>query len=215
MLHQQVRPIAFRCECCMGRVTVRTEVRDGELVCPRCGKTCPILDGVVVLGEPPEMDTYPDQAYALLARVESKHFWFKQRDRLIVSTLREALGPLGGSRCVKLDAGRASSWPRSSALACSHAAWTCIFAGCASRANAPFVVQQRNLPFGSQFDVVMLCDVIEHTSDDIGLGREGSNALDPAGLVLVPVPPRPRLRTAIDEAAGHKRRYTRDTLPAR
>ena len=60
-----------------------------------------------------------------------------------------------------------------------------------------------------QFDVVTLCDVIEHTSDDVTLLRNASQSLRLGGMLLVTVPAQPHLWTVVDAASGHKRRYGR------
>ncbi len=58
----------------------------------------------------------------------------------------------------------------------------------------------------------MLCDVIEHTADDGAVIREASRALAPGGAIVITVPAGPGLWTPLDEASGHKRRYTKQTL---
>lgn len=60
----------------------------------------------------------------------------------------------------------------------------------------------------SAFDLVTCLDVLEHVDDDVGLLRELVVALRPDGLLVVSVPLRPDLFCAVDEIAGHVRRYT-------
>lgn len=69
-----------------------------------------------------------------------------------------------------------------------------------------------SVPFERQFDVVLLCDVIEHTVDDSDVLRRASEALKEDGLLLVTVPAHQWLWTSLDDISGHKRRYTRATL---
>jgi SAM-dependent methyltransferase len=68
------------------------------------------------------------------------------------------------------------------------------------------------LPFFQDFDVVLLCDVIEHVDDDVGVLVEAGRVLRPGGSVVVTVPAGPDLWTRYDEVTGHKRRYTHDGL---
>jgi SAM-dependent methyltransferase len=68
------------------------------------------------------------------------------------------------------------------------------------------------VPFAGQFDVVALCDVIEHAPDDVAVLRQASRALRAGGVLVVTVPAYQQLWTAIDDISGHKRRYTRQAL---
>src|SRR5204862_5299850 len=68
------------------------------------------------------------------------------------------------------------------------------------------------LPFERQFDVALLCDVIEHLDDDVGALREAAQALRPGGVLLVTVPAHAWLWSTLDDVSGHKRRYARRTL---
>ena len=61
------------------------------------------------------------------------------------------------------------------------------------------------LPGG--FDAAGAFDVLEHVPDDIGLARRLAAAVRPGGLVAVTVPAFERLWGAMDETAGHVRRY--------
>ena len=60
-----------------------------------------------------------------------------------------------------------------------------------------------------RYATILLLDVIEHLSDDVAALRNARAACD---RVLVTVPAFPVLWSAWDEAADHKRRYTRATL---
>jgi 2-polyprenyl-3-methyl-5-hydroxy-6-metoxy-1,4-benzoquinol methylase len=67
-------------------------------------------------------------------------------------------------------------------------------------------------PFADrQFDVICLLDVLEHT-EPRALLAETARLLTPGGLLLLSVPAFPSLWSAIDTAAGHRCRYTRETL---
>jgi len=62
------------------------------------------------------------------------------------------------------------------------------------------------------YDAVFLLDVIEHIQDDTSFLVAASRHLRPGGLLVVNVPASTLLFSDYDTAAGHVRRYTRDSL---
>jgi 2-polyprenyl-3-methyl-5-hydroxy-6-metoxy-1,4-benzoquinol methylase len=75
-------------------------------------------------------------------------------------------------------------------------------------------VEEQSESFVDSYDVVTLCDVIEHIDDTRPFVEAVSRHLKPGGLLLVSVPALPGLYSPYDEAAGHVRRYTTKTLAA-
>ena len=73
------------------------------------------------------------------------------------------------------------------------------------------VLEERE-PFVDSYDLVTLCDVLEHVSDTGALLAATVRHLKPGGVLLVNVPAIPALPGSYDEAVGHLRRYTRETL---
>jgi len=68
------------------------------------------------------------------------------------------------------------------------------------------------LPFASScLDAVFILDVLEHVDDRAAL-VEVRRVLRPFGQVILTVPAFPQLWSYRDEAAGHRRRYTRAQL---
>jgi SAM-dependent methyltransferase len=73
----------------------------------------------------------------------------------------------------------------------------------------------RSLPFDTHAaDLVVAFDVLEHIDEDTQALTEIGRVLRPGGHLLVAVPADMRLWSAHDEAVGHVRRYTRDSLTA-
>lgn len=62
------------------------------------------------------------------------------------------------------------------------------------------------------FDTVVMVNVLEHISDDIGTMALVRSLLRPHGRVVVFVPALPRLFGSYDEKVGHVRRYTKRSL---
>ncbi len=65
-----------------------------------------------------------------------------------------------------------------------------------------------------RFDSIVLSNVMEHIPDDAGAVRRFAQILAPKGKLLILVPALPQIFGALDEAVGHYRRYTPDTLRA-
>lgn len=63
-------------------------------------------------------------------------------------------------------------------------------------------------------DTVMLSNVLEHIADDAAAVRRFRSVLSVGGRLVILVPALPALYGSIDEAIGHFRRYTPDTLRA-
>jgi SAM-dependent methyltransferase len=63
-----------------------------------------------------------------------------------------------------------------------------------------------------RLDTVMLSNVLEHIEDDAAAVRRFQSVLPEGGRLVILVPALPALYGAIDEAIGHYRRYTPETL---
>ena len=64
----------------------------------------------------------------------------------------------------------------------------------------------------SEFDTIVLLDVLEHVEDDIDFLRSLRRALRPDGTLVVKVPSGDCLYGTMDGAIGHYRRYSKKTL---
>lgn len=184
--------------------------------CEGCRQVYAVRNGIVILGEAANPQDYPAEIYDLLASVETRHFWFKGRNRMILAALREALGDLAGHSALELGCGTGivlSALEREGMQVVGvdmhlegllHARKR--VRGCLVQSGGPEV------SFATGFDSVLLCDVIEHISDDVSALRQASLSLAGGGALLVTVPADSTLWTPVDTASGHKRRYSRETL---
>lgn len=207
---------SFLCGKCDNPVPLAPRPTDEPVDCPSCGHTYFWDDGILLLDSSAHRNDYPDDAYTLLAEVEPRHFWFSGRNRLILSTMREVIGPLEG-RCV-LDVGCGTGFvlaalERAGMVGCGIDMHIAGLRYARERTQALLLCgTATGVPFDAQFDVVTLCDVIEHTLDDEAPLRAASQALKDDGVLIVTVPAHPSLWTPVDEAWGHKRRYTKEGL---
>lgn len=68
------------------------------------------------------------------------------------------------------------------------------------------------VPATSQFDTVLCFEVLEHIEDDVGALVSWGSRLSDNGRLFISVPAHPSRYGVLDEAAGHLRRYSRDSL---
>ena len=69
------------------------------------------------------------------------------------------------------------------------------------------------LPYAERsFDLVVMCDVLEHIEDDVGTMHRVLRLLKPGGMVVMTVPALRWLWSAHDVQHHHKRRYHRGQL---
>jgi len=158
--------------------------------------------------------------FAELAQVESRNFWFRARNRLIVWALgrhfpaaRSFLEIGCGTGFVL--AGIAAARPELALAASDVHSEGLAFAARRVPGARFFQADARRLDFHGEFDVVGAFDVLEHVTEDEEVLRAMRRALRPGGGVLITVPQHPALWSVQDEHAGHRRRYTRAELAAK
>lgn len=153
---------------------------------------------------------------AQLGRIEREHFWFTARRRLVLQLLT-TYAP--GKQEPILDVG------------CGTGFFLRVLANQgyhmvgldqrpegldAIRTQLPGALLMQgdatDLPFAAgDFGAVLLLDVLEHTEDQRALA-EAARVLKPGGVAIIAVPAVPGLWSYRDQAAGHRRRYTRQSL---
>ena len=63
-----------------------------------------------------------------------------------------------------------------------------------------------------QFDTVICLNVLEHVPDPVGALQRMAGALEPGGRLVLYVPVGPKLYSSLDEALGHRCRYSAESL---
>ena len=151
-----------------------------------------------------------------ITRMERNHFWFAARRRLVESLLRRSapspgqsvldLGVGGGLFCQQL----AKSGFRMTAIDFLPAGLRRLH----HEAPAVKLVQSSAESLGlrdASFDAALALDVLEHI-DDHAATAELFRVLRPGGCLIITVPAFPALWSFRDTAAGHRRRYRRQSL---
>jgi SAM-dependent methyltransferase len=153
-----------------------------------------------------------------LPEVEPRSFWFRARNRLIVSALRRhfaaarSLLEVGCGTGFVL-AGLRDAFPDWRLVGSELFPEGLAYARERLGSGVELVeLDAREMPYEREFDVVGAFDVIEHIRDDVDVLRGMRRALVEGGGLLVMVPQHPRLWSEADELAHHVRRYTRREL---
>lgn len=157
--------------------------------------------------------------FATHARLETRHWWFVARRRILLDLIAQAVPPgsgivdLGcgtgtldavlverGHRVVGLD-------PSPDALDLAQAAHPTVrFRVAADPGDAADDL--------AAADLLLLLDVLEHVDDDRGFLERAVAPLRPGARILITVPAKMTLWGPQDDAVGHRRRYESDTLAA-
>jgi 2-polyprenyl-3-methyl-5-hydroxy-6-metoxy-1,4-benzoquinol methylase len=204
------------CRACRAPIPRALSAVSTPLECASCGRVYPAVEGIILLEEAPNQADYDEQFYSLLAQTEPKHFWFRGRRKTILRALREALGELSGLSVLDVGCGTGFVLQGMVDAGMKCAGIDMFMEGlrhARRRSDALLICNAAGeIPFDEQFDVVTLCDVIEHVDDDRELIMRSAGAAKPGGLILITVPAQQSLWSDADEAWGHKRRYSRESL---
>jgi SAM-dependent methyltransferase len=161
---------------------------------------------------------YDAGLYEAIARAEPESFWFRARNRLIVSVVARHFPDARSLLEVGCGTGFVLAGLREAFPAMRLVGSELLAEGLElARGRLPGDVElvqldAAEMPFEAEFDVVGAFDVLEHVEDDeralAGMRRAVPNG---GGLVLL-VPQHPRLWSEMDLVARHARRYTRGKL---
>ena len=158
--------------------------------------------------------TFDPDHFARLAAIEERHAWFRARRELIGRLAAELTRDLpDGFRVLEVGCGTGSVLQELEAV-CERGqvVGMDLFAEglrfARQRVACPLVVGDANdPPFGAEFDLVGLFDVLEHLPDDGHVLQRMRGLLRPGGALLLTVPADPSLWSYFDEDAHHLRRY--------
>ncbi len=172
--------------------------------------------------EVPEAGGYDPAIFDQLARIEDRHFWFRARNYLIQALVRRISSSLKPCNLVLEVGCGTGNVLRALEGACSNCTliglelWFEGLKYARSRSRASLVqADVRHLPFGKQFDLVGMFDVLEHINEDAETLKAVHSALRPGGKLVLTVPAHQALWSYFDEAAHHCRRYSADGIRQR
>jgi SAM-dependent methyltransferase len=187
--------------------------------CPSCRAAPVEQDGFLCFAPDlsQENDGFRADFFSELAVREAAHFWFRSRNRLLVWALHKYfpeahnLLEIGCGTAFVLGALR-QAFPKLQLAGSEIYCQALQFA----RTRVPDVplyqMDARRIPFVEEFEVVAAFDVLEHVEADADVLRQMFRACRIGGGVIITVPQHPRLWSAVDQYAFHRRRYTRGEL---
>lgn len=189
--------------------------------CPACGhEPLRSTEGIISFVQPEDGDGFRPEFFQDLAALETGHFWFQGRNRLISHALSQFF-PQARSF---LEIGCGTGYVLAE-LARSFPVMQ-LYGGEYFSAGLPFAaarvpganlcqVDAREIPFVDEFDVIGAFDVLEHIEEDEAALASISRALRPGGGIILTVPQHRWLWSSTDDYACHVRRYERQELLAK
>jgi SAM-dependent methyltransferase len=185
-----------------------------DFFCPKCEYRPKMVDGFFAFA--PELatdnDGYEVSLYSQLARLESKNFWFRSRNRLIFWALRHYFP--NSKKFLEIGCGTGfvlsgieKEFPNLQSYGSEIFVEGLHFAS--QRLSRTKLIQMdgSKIPFYAEFDVIGCFDVLEHIDNDREVIAAMYRAINKHGGILLTVPQHPWLWSQSDEVAHHVRRY--------
>jgi len=166
------------------------------------------------LSRPTANRSYDPIYFAPLFAIEDRHFWFRARNRVISTLVKQITTDLASSYWV-LEVGcgtgnvlRVLEQTCPGGVVVGMDLFTEGLQYARQRTSCLLVQGDMHMPpFGRRFDLIGLFDLLEHLPDDIQVLRDLYAMLAPGGRLLLTVPAHPSLWSYFDGASHHCRRY--------
>ena len=164
---------------------------------------------------------YDPKYFSATFAAEQRHFWFRYRSDVIGAAARRAWAERPGrprARVLEVGCGTGSLLPvlQQSCAGAAVVGMELFAEGlqfARHRTSAGLVCGRiEALPFGGTFALIGLFDVLEHIPDDVAALIHLREHLDGDGTLLLTVPAHQALWSPFDEASGHVRRYSEESL---
>jgi len=158
--------------------------------------------------------SYDPTYFGPLFAIEDRHFWFRARNRVIATLVSQiTAGLASGYRVLEVGCGTGNVLRvLEQGCPCGMVLGMDLFVEglqyARRRTHCPLVQGDiHRPPFGAQFDLIGLFDLLEHLPDDMQVLRNLHAILAREGVLLLTVPAHPSLWSYFDEASRHCRRY--------
>jgi SAM-dependent methyltransferase len=157
------------------------------------------------------------KVYEQMAKLDSQHWWFTARRRILDGVIERIVQPPKDARILELGAGTGHNLAMLSRFGHVEASELDPVARELASERLGRPVLEAALPDLSMFpagsyDMVALLDVLEHVPDDKASLRAIHDLLKPGAALLLTVPINPWMWSAHDVAHHHHRRYRKDEI---
>lgn len=182
--------------------------------CPACKNIFLIEDEVAICSKNQSLksDGFEEGFFSRLYKTESNFFWFKARNKLILSMMQKYFS----QKLTFMEVGCGTGFVLS-AIEKQFSDWI-IYGSEIYLAGLQFAKKRvikssliqmdaTNIPFKEEFDLIGSFDVLEHIEDDMTVLKQFNKALKPRGHVILTVPNHKFLWSKTDEFSHHFRRY--------
>jgi SAM-dependent methyltransferase len=157
-----------------------------------------------------------DPGYAAhYRRLYEQHWWWRARERIILTHLERLTPPGGFGPILDVGCGDGLFLEKLTALGDPEGVEEdASLVTAAGRARGPIHVGPFDASFrpGRRYALILLLDVLEHLRDDRACVRHALDLLAPQGTIVITVPAFRILWTAHDDVNRHVTRYTKATL---
>lgn len=171
---------------------------------------------IVVLNKISNESDYPEEAFKLLFNVEDRHFWFWGRNRIIYSLLKKFYKKDKKNVFLEIGCGTGvvSSFIEKKGYRVEGVDMYYKGLKYARRrmSGTLYCGDLFKAKFPRKYSAIGLFDVLEHIEDDLIFLKKSLKIVNSGGYVFITVPANMGLWSVVDEASGHKRRYSLKTM---
>jgi SAM-dependent methyltransferase len=159
------------------------------------------------------------KVYDQMAKLDSSHWWFTARRRILDGLIERVVKPPKGARILELGAGTGHNLAMLSRFGTVEASELDPGARALASERLGRPVIEAALPDLGMFpeagyDLIALLDVLEHVPDDKATLAAILGRLKPGGALLLTVPANPWMWSAHDVVHHHHRRYRKEEIEA-
>lgn len=163
--------------------------------------------------------TYPSTLYKTIASVDTDHFWFTSRNRMIAAFIRSSILHPVGMRLLEVGCGTGIVMQTLERMGfiCTGLDVNAQALAYARKRTKGELLRQSIFRYKPplKYDVIGAFDVLEHIGDDVTFLQIAHRLLLPGGYILLTVPAGMWLWSRTDTASGHQRRYEKTALRQR
>jgi ubiquinone/menaquinone biosynthesis C-methylase UbiE len=159
-----------------------------------------------------KLEGFKADFYNTYVHLESSHFWFQARGKLIIWALKKYVPRMHSFLEIGCGTGFilsrvAVAFPRARLIGSEMFSTALKFASLRLPSVEFAQIDARQIPYIDEFEVIGAFDVIEHVEEDIEVLQQMYRALKSGGVVFLTIPQHQWLWSQVDEYSCHVRRY--------